>query len=198
MANTTRKCQWCKEKGLLDEMNIEIVGQAKPIKKFYHKTCHKDFIVDKEFKEKERLELDSLVETINKIYGTKELPRTAYTLLQNLRNGEAVFGNKQRIGKRYKEGYSYPLIRETFEHCSDTIEYWNNVKGFDGFTGAFKYALTIVIDKIYFVEQRVTEREKKKILIEKHIEEVKHEEEFEASYKKKSKPSNDISNFLDD
>jgi hypothetical protein len=198
MAGKTRKCQWCKEQGSLDSMVVEMVGNTKPVRKFYHNNCHVKYLEDKAFKEHEAKELDKLTETIKRIYGVKELPRTAFTLLQNLRNGEPVFGKRQQIGKRYKQGYTYSLIEETFDHCSDTIEYWNGVKSFDGFMGAFKYALTIVIDKIYFVEQRAVERAKKQNLIEKHIAETQHEEqEFESSYKKKTS-NTDITDFLDD
>lgn len=195
-SKTTRKCQYCKEIGNIEDMQYESVGVKKVVKKFYHNNCYNEYLEDKRFKEEEAKELDDLVETIKSIYGIKELPRTAYTLLQNLRNGEAVFGKKQSIGKRYKEGYSYNLIKETYEHCSDTIEYWNGVKGFDGILGAFKYGLTIVIDKIYFVEQRLIEREKKKEMLDKHIDNMSNEEqEFETSYKKKRK--SDITDFLD-
>jgi hypothetical protein len=198
LAGKTRKCQWCKEQGLLEEMKMELVGKTKPVKKFYHKTCMDDYEKDKAFKAQEAVELDKLVEVLKDIYGVKEISKQAYTLIQKLRNGEKVFGSKQQTGKRYKKGYEYSLIAETFEHCSDTIAYWNGVKGFEEFTSAFKYALTIVIDKIYFVEQRSKEREKKKALIEKHMEEVKHTDDFESSYKKKEKSKADISDFLDD
>lgn len=198
MARKTRKCQICKGEGLFEEMKVEFVGKTKPVPKYYHETCHEEHLKDKAFKEVEQREKDELNEVIKKIYGVKEVPKQAWTLLEKLRGGNPVFGKKQQIGKRYKQGYKYPLIKETFEHCSETIEYWNGVKNFEGFMGAFKYALTIVIDKIYFVEQRATEREKKNALIEKHIEELEAEEQtYESNYKKKTS-NTDITDFLDD
>ncbi|AYP68363.1 hypothetical protein PQE75_gp116 [Bacillus phage vB_BcoS-136] len=198
MAKKTRKCQMCKEQGLLEEMQFELVGKTKPVKKYYHNHCYQEFLKEKEFKAKEQMEKDELNEVIKNIYGIKEIPSQAWVLLEKLRGGNPVFG-KQNIGKRYKEGYEYPLIKETFEHCSDTIEYWNSVKDFNGFMGAFRYALTIVIDKIYYVEQRMKERESKKKLIEQHTIEMKsHEQEFESNYKKKTSNTTDISDFLDD
>lgn len=196
------KCQQC---GVTDtpksEMEFELVGQKRPMRKYYHKSCYQDFLKDKEFKAQEKKELDSLVETIEDIFGLRKqgLTQQAYPLLQNLRNGEKVFG-KQTIGKRYKEGYTYSLIEETFRHCEDTINYWLGVKNFDGFMGAFKYSLTIVIDKIYFVEQRAQEREAREAMIEKHIENVESTEEvlFESNYKKKESNDDDILDFLDD
>lgn len=194
----TRKCQWCKEHGNMEEMVIELTNSAKPVKKFYHKDCHEEFLKDKAFKEQEQKEKDELNDVIKKIYGVKEVPNSAWVLLEKLRGGNPVFG-KQNIGKRYKEGYKYSLIKETFEYCSDTIEYWNGVKSFNGFMSAFRYALSIVIDKIYFVEQRAKQREKSAIAMKKHIEEIEQSsQEFEASYKKKDKAKKDISDFLDE
>lgn len=193
------KCQWCEEKAPKSEMEFELVGKAKPVRKYYHKHCHKDFLEDKEFKRKESEELDKLKATIEDIFGIKQLPHQAYPFLQKLRNGEQVFG-KQDMGKRYKEGYEFSLIEETFRHCEDTIHYWLKAKtDFDGFMGAFRYSLSIVVDKIYFVEQRVQEQKNKKKLIEKHMERVVSEEDmFETNYQKTSTTQDDIMDFLDD
>lgn len=193
------KCQYC---GVTDtpkdEMEFELVGKTKPVRKYYHQTCYQKFLEDKRFKEKEAEELDKLKTTIEDIFGIKQLPNQAYPFLQKLRNGEQVFG-KQNMGKRYKEGYTYSLIEETFRHCEDTIHYWLDRINSDGFMGAFKYALAIVIDKIYFVEQRAKERENKDKMIEKHIEQVEVSDVmFESNYKKKNKKDDDILDFLDD
>lgn len=183
----------------MDEMKFEMVGVKKPMKKFYHSNCFEKHLVEKEFRAKEQVEKDELTEVIKHIYGVKEVPRQAFPLLEAMRNGQPVFGKKQNMGKRYKEGYSYTLIKETFEYCSDTIEYWNSVKNFNGFMGAFKYALSIVIDKIYIVEQRAENRRKQELMMNKHVDAVDVEEhEFVNSYKKKEKPNTDITDFLDD
>lgn len=177
-------------------MEFELVGKNQT-RKYYHKHCYGDFLKDKAFKEKEAKEKDELVETIKRIYGVKEVPSSTYPLIEGLRNGNKVFGNKQKIGKRYKQGYSYNLIMKTFEYCEDTIQYWNGVKDFDSFSNAFKYGLTIVIDKIYFVEQREKEREARDIVAKKHSEKsVIDSDVFESNYKKR-KDDNDISSFLD-
>ncbi len=194
------KCQYC---GLKDtdkkDMEVEVVGITKPLNKYYHKDCHKEFLKEKAFKEEEAKKMDVLDATIKSIYGVKEVPNQAFTFLQKLRNGEKVFGNSQRVTKRYKEGYDYLLIAETFEYCRDTIEYWNRVKDFNGFMGAFRYALSIIIDKIYIVEQKVKQREDQKRLIEKHFESISEDDHvFETNYKKPTKSKNDISDFLDD
>lgn len=195
MARRTRKCQWCKVSDTpKEEMEVEYVGKNKT-PKYYHKDCYKKFLEDKAFKEKERNELDKLVEVIKKIYGVKTLPTSAYPYLQQLRNGEEFFGRYQ---KRRKEGYDYSTIAEAFEYCSDTIEYWNSVKPFNGFINAFRYGLAIVCDKLPLIDQRRKQREKNKELIAKHIEQMEESiHEFQTSYKKPSNKT-DISDFLDD
>ncbi len=193
------KCQRCGEKSSKDQMEFEIVGKTKPLKKYYHKHCYQDFLKEKDFKEKEMRELDNLKETIEDIFNIKQLPNQAYPFLQKLRNGDPVFG-RQSVGKRYKEGYKYSLIEETFRHCEDTINYWLGVKNFNGFMGAFKYSLSIVIDKIYFVEQRAKEKEYNIKMVKEHLKHLTNEEDsmFESNYKKASKTQDDISDFLDD
>lgn len=195
----TRKCQFCNvDDTLMEEMEFDMIGVKKPVKKFYHKgKCWDAYLKDKEFRAKEQREKDELNETLLKIYGVKEIPKQAWTLLSALREGNPVFGSKQKTTKRYKEGYDYPLIRETFDYCSDTIEYYNSVKPFDGFMSAFKYALSIIIDKIYFVEQRRIQREQQKQLLDTYVANA-NSQEFESNYKKPKKSNTDISNFLDD
>jgi hypothetical protein len=189
------KCQWC---GISDtpkdEMMFEMTTGKKPVRKNYHKSCYNDFLKDKEFKQKEAEELDKLVEKIKEIFGAKAVPSSIYPYLQDLRNGTRFFG---KYDYKYKEGYTYDLIAETFDYCSETIEYWVARKSFNGLTSALKYSLAIVCDKLQVVENRRKQREKQRMLIEKHIENVDGEnQEFGTSYKKK-KQVEDL-DFLDD
>lgn len=201
MASRKVKCQFC---GVTDtpkdEMEFEMVGETKPVRKNYHKHCWEKHLKHKEFIADEMVKKNELNEVLKQIYGVKEIPNQAWVLLEKLRGGNPVFGAKQQTGKRYREGYEYPLIKETFEHCSDTIEYWNGVKNFNGFMSAFKYALSIVIDKIYVVEQRIESAKKQQAMIEKHLEKVVEAEEedvFKTNYKRKEKANADITDFLD-
>lgn len=200
MAKRTRKCQVCGiDDTLMEEMECEIVGVKTKIPKYYHKKCYGKHLKEKKFKEEEQVKMDALNETLKEIYGVSQIPSQAWTLLQNMRNGEPVFGKRQRLSHRYKQGYDYLLIRDTFDYVSDTIEYHNRTKNFDGFMKAFKYGLAIVIDKIYFVELRNEKREQQKKMIEKHFETVSAEDmEFKSSYKRKEKSNTDITEFLDD
>lgn len=190
------KCQHCNIKDTdRDDMNFELATNGKT-KKYYHKSCHEEYLKDKEFKENERVELDKLVEVIKNIYGVKILPNSAYPFLQDLRNGTKFFG---KYDYKYKEGYTYDLIAETFEYCSDTIEYYNARKSFNGFIGALRYGLAIVCDKLSIVEQRRKHRENQERFIEKQIENMGYDgQEFESTYKKPKKSKSDISEFLDD
>lgn len=193
----TIKCQRC---GISDttkeDLKFELVGEKKPQKKYYHENCYEEHLKDKAFKEKEREELDKLTEVIKDIYGVKVIPNNVYPFLQDLRNGNKFFGKNDY---KYKQGYSYELIAETFEYCSETIEYWNARKSFNGLSSAIRYGLAIVCDKLSVVEQRRKRVESQKTFIEKHIENVDVESlEFESTYKKPAKSKTDISDFLDD
>jgi hypothetical protein len=197
----TRKCQHCGiDDTLLEEMEFEMTGGKKPKPKYYHKgACWEAYQERKAFLEKEDKELDELRLYIEEIYGLKQpLNDTAYVFLQRIRNGQAVF-RKQTMGRRYKQGYEYPIIKATFEHIEDTIHWANRNKDFDGFDGAFRYALKVVIDKLYIVEQKMLAKQQKEAVMKERarvIEEVAPVEEYKSSYKKK-KDNNDISDFLD-
>ncbi|MFS0905695.1 hypothetical protein AB3N02_21865 [Priestia aryabhattai] len=199
MGKVTRKCQICGiDDTHMDDMKFEVVGIKRPQKKYYHELCYEEHLKQQAFKDKEAKELDELRLVIQEIYGIDPLPNPAYPFLQKIRNGEPALAGKKKYDKRYKEGYSYPLIKETFEYCSDSIERANATKNFDGFMGAFRYGLAIIIDKLYFVEQRARKREQQKRQIEKHVEELAGTEQtFETSYKKPKKSKVDISAFLD-
>jgi uncharacterized protein YlaI len=191
----TRKCQFCKAQGHVDDMTFEMTTGKRPVKKFYHNECYKNYLKDKEFKAKEAVELDKLVEKIKEIFGAKAIPSSIYPYLQDLRNGTRFFGKHDY---KYKQGYTYDLITETFDYCSETIEYWLSVKNFNGLTSALKYSLAIVCDKLQVVENRRKQREKQRALIEKHIENVDVEnQEFISSYKKKNDATSNL-DFLDD
>lgn len=194
------KCQYCNVKDTdRDDMEKEVVGKKNKTNKYYHKDCYEKFLVDKKFKEEERLEKDELVNTIMKIYNVKALPPQFYPLLESLRNGQNVFGAKQNTGKRYKQGYSYKLIEKTYIYCEDTIEYWNNRKSFESLIGALKYGLAIIINKIYKVEQIEKDEESKRIMMENQLNSIDNGEylDFDSNYKRKNDDS-DITDFLED
>lgn len=195
MAKLTRKCDFCtKDDTLKEDMEVVVKEGKKKSYKYYHKDCYPRFLKRQAFREKERKELDRLTEVIKEIYGVKVIPNSAFPLLQDLRNGNQFFGKKD--GK-FKQGYSYALIADTFEYVSESIERANATKSFSGgFGQAFRYGLAIVCDKLMVVEGIHRNQERQEQMIDLHTEKVAVED-FESSYKKKKK-SNDITEFLDD
>ena len=196
MARTV-KCQRCGISDTVkDDLEFELVGEKKPQKKYYHKSCYQEHLKDKAFKEKERKELDELIEVIKDIYGAKVIPNNIYPYLQDLRNGTRFFGKRDY---KYKQGYSYELIKETFEYTSETIQYWNARKDFNGLTSALRYGLAIVCDKLHTVEERKNKAERQKMMLEKFVKQDELEgQEYATTYKKPSKSKSDITEFLDD
>lgn len=198
MSKRTVKCQYCEVSDTpKEDMVFEVVGKNNT-KKYYHGgTCYEQFLKEKEFKAKERAELDSLVETIKEIYGVKIVPHQIFPFLNELRNGTRFFG---KYDYKYKEGYSYSLIEDTYRYCIDSIEKSTRTKDFrNGFLGAFKYGLAIVCDKLAIVEKRNLAKESSKNRIDKHLEKMDDTgQEFETSYKKPQKAKTDITDFLED
>lgn len=186
----TRKCDFCGVSDTPKEQLVKVKVTEKSEKCFHEGACYDNYLKDKEFKESEAKELDGLVETIKSIYGAKTIPNTVYPYLQDLRNGTRFFGKKDY---KYKEGYTYDLIRETFEYCSETIEYWNARKDFNGLTNALRYGLVIVCDKLGVVEERRKRREKNAIAMDKHIQEsVADDSQFNNAFKKKKDSIGDL------
>lgn len=189
------KCRWCDIKDTdRNDMMVEKVGK---VNKYYHNNCWNSYQEHKKFLNKEKEEKDKLNECLLKIFRANEIPSQAWYMLERLRGGNPVF-KEQKTGKRYKEGYKYSLIQEAFEYCEDTIHYWLRVKNFEGFMQAFRYSMSIIIDKIYYVEQKVKEREEKKRLVDSYVKSEKPEQLYESNYKKPTKSKNDITDFLDD
>lgn len=200
MAKKTRKCLYCKiDDTNMEDMEVEFVESGtKTLRKHYHKDCYIKLLEERKFKAKEAEELNKLVDVISKLYGVKTLPNIVYVQIQGLRNGTKFFGKKDY---KYKEGYTYDLIAETFEYCSETIEFWNSRKSFDGATGAIRYGLAIVCDKLFVVEQRRKRRDEQRRLAELHLQKV-NENDFDDdtnnNYRRPTKDKGDITDFLDD
>lgn len=189
-------CQVCKIKALKVDMEFEMVGTKTPVAKYYHKgICWETYLKEKAFKDNERVEMDALVEIIKEIYGVKAIPNSCFVYINELRNGTTFFGKNDY---KYKEGYSYELMTETFSYVSESIEYANRTKTFKGFNNAFRYGLAIVCDKLSVVENRRKLRQKQNAQINKHLEKVENEEAFVDTYKKKEKSKTDITDFLDE
>lgn len=141
-------CGWCKNK---EEKSLMIQESNK---KYYHRIdCHQEFIKDKEFKQKEREELNSLTDTIVEIMGytnRHSIPDSFYSsYLQPFRNDDVLFG---KIEKKYKEGFSFKTIEETFIYCKNDIKKYVSMKRekgeFQNTMHELRYTWKIVRDNI--------------------------------------------------
>lgn len=163
------KCQYCGEKDEKDDMTVVEKFYSKSVKRsYFHKEdCYKKFIEEKAFKEQEKRELDELAETIMKVHDIDLIPKQFYPYIQDLRNGSVLFGN---VKKSYKNGFSYTLIKDTYNYCIPAIEWAKKNKQFDGTVQELKYCLAIVCDKIDQVKS-INKRKEIQKHEEKRIEE---------------------------
>lgn len=186
-------CRWCGEKSPRPEMQKVVTGNKTKVNKYYHKEeCYEEFLMEEEFKKVEQEKRDSLYNKVMDIYDTKALPNSFYIQIEGLRHGNRVF-KTQNMGKRYREGYDYDLIEETYEESRDAIEWSLKNKAFVNLSNALNYGLSIIINNIYGVEKR-RERMESREHMEEVAENVKLEnsggqpfDEFETSYKPKEK-----------
>lgn len=183
------KCQWCKNKDEKETMTSEQVGKQN---KYYHPNCYDQYLIDKEFKQQERLELDSLVEIIKRVHDIKIIPNQFYPYLQQLRNDDVLFG---KLKKQYKQGVSYKVITDTYEYCQKDIAWAKGNKDFNGTLQELKYGLAIIKNKIdqVLVRQQQLELEKER---SNRISENKYISTNDVNYKKKNDDELDISEFL--
>ena len=186
-------CRWCGEKSPRPEMQKVVTGNKTKVNKYYHKEeCYEEFLMEEEFKKVEQEKRDSLYKEVMDIYNTKALPNSFYIQIEGLRHGNRVF-KTQSMGKRYREGYDYDLIEETYEESRDAIEWSLQNKAFVNLGNALNYGLSIIINNIYGVEKR-RERVQSREHMEEIAENVKLEnqgevvfDEFETTYKPKEK-----------
>lgn len=188
------KCKWCQTKRASDTMIQYLYSTDKRTYKYYfcNEQCKNEFIADKEFKKKERQEKDNLVDTIMQVHRIPIIPSQFYPYLEELRNGDVVFG---KIKKKYKEGVPYSVIRDTYLYCQKDILWAKETKDFKGSTlQELKYGLAIVKDKISLIYKRHQQQKR----MSDDIDDVYIEQtERDVIYNKKDNDG-DISQFLDE
>jgi len=173
------KCYYCKNKIKTNEELIENKSNdGKKVLYRIHKTCF-------EFREKEKLELDSLVETIKKIYNIEIIPSSFYVRLQDLRNGNDTY-NKV---KKSKNGYRYKLIEYTYRKKYPDIK--KTLPNINGSINQLNYGLAIVRNSINDVVLELKARNARKKELEKVRDEkvvTKISKEIVVDKKEKKKP----------
>lgn len=146
LANVT--CFWCKVK----EDKTSMIQETN--KKYYHKKgCHQAYIKDKTFKAKERQEKDDLTDTIVRIMGysgRQSMPSSFFSsYLEPYRNDDVMYG---KLEKKYKKGFSYKTIEDTFLYCEANIRKYVGLKreknSFKDILGELRYAWKIVRENV--------------------------------------------------
>ncbi|GAA0347985.1 hypothetical protein GCM10008931_44100 [Oceanobacillus oncorhynchi subsp. oncorhynchi] len=188
-------CQWCREKDIDENMTIVKIGKNN---KRYHKgKCYDLYKKYNESKEREKLELDSLVETIKELHNIEVIPGRFYPFLQDLRNGNEMFG---KMGTRKsKAGYPYKIIEKTYLFCQDKINWALQNINADTF-GMLKYTKAIVESNIYRIaaqEARKQQHEEVAQLNENETVNMQNHLERKPVQYKKKKSKRDISSLLD-
>lgn len=183
-------CPICKDKDYEANMTIDYIGKQK---KRFHPDCHEQHLEDQEFKKKEKEEMDDLVETIKEIHGIEIIPSQFYSFLQDIRNGNELFGN---IGqKKSKQGYEYRVIEETYRQCIDSINWAMNNRNFKNTLAMLKYTRAIVMSNIAEVNEMVKRKEQQEKEMEYVDQDIDFEVDDEVAYKKQD-DGMDISQFL--
>lgn len=205
------KCPICKE----TDYKTNLIQNDFYPKRWIHESCFEEVREKKEADAKEQAEKDSMYKKLAEIYclrNYEDLNKRTFTMFANLRAGNPVFRGKS-FDRRYREGFSYPIIERTLEEVRENIEYANQTKDFESINTAVYYGIKIVVDRIPAV-QRKYEREQRVIAFNEEnrlkalnavIDEERldaHEEDSIAKFKalnaKKKKNENDISAFLDE
>lgn len=167
MSKTTRVCKWCKEKGYLDEMVVyeketgkfNKNGTPKITRSCYHKACNEMYLKDKEFKEQEALELDSLYDYIKELHGLEIVDGRMFKRIQDLRNGNV--SNYKSSYKKYKKGVPYSLMLESYKFSERNIDHAMRTMSFQTTWNEFAYCFAIMERNINEVSSNIKHAEKR-------------------------------------
>jgi hypothetical protein len=193
------KCRFCNLKDTEREEMVKITNESpkgKTINMYYHNHCYPEKLKqDEENKEK-----DYLYDVIKEVHQIKQpdIPKFFWIKINELRHGSVYIGRNTK--KRYKEGFSFNVIAETYKFCRETIEYYKKTKDFKDLSQELNYCYTIICDKIGVVQKKNAKKEF--IKAKKEAEEKEQQEnsvvthtEKEVKYKKQ-KREDDLSDFL--
>lgn len=161
-------------------------------KRYIHKECLIEYEKDIIFKEREKKELDRLIDYIKEVHNIKVVPNTFYPFIQDLRNGNNRRG--RIIGeKKFKKGYEYNVIRYTYRKHKGNIEWAIRNKSFNGSFAMLKYTIAIITDKISIVERAYS---KSKVAKKREEETIRSNKETKEYRYTRSQNKNDISDIL--
>ena len=198
------KCNWCKEKGSKDSMEVEVKptgkfnkdGSEKMIRKYFHQECYLSYLKDKEFKENELKELTELYEYLKNLHNIELLDGRMMERIQDLRNGTIKIQNR-KVNK-YKAGIPYSRMLQTYKYIEDKLnkvsEYKHLEKGWTEFAYFFSIMTNNITDVQATIKKQQVNEKAKETVIKKNLNEQK-DLIVPQNYKKK-KDELDISNFL--
>lgn len=201
MAVTYRTCPLCKNKNKISEM---VEYDRKP-NKFYHPEC---LIKEKELqamRDAEAVKKDKFWEKLEGMLNLQydRIPPRFYSMAENLRNGNPVFGNKTN-DRRYKDGFGWDIMEATLDDAEKNIRYAMESKDFASLESALMYLFKILVNRIPMTNRKVMRQRKADEMAEKSQKRGVDMEKFQAIVEREEKPrprkkkkdDNDISSFL--
>lgn len=151
------KCPIC---GVRDrESNLTLCEELYKVRRVHPECANEKLKVIREDRQ-EQAEKDSMYEKWAEVYSIdnyEDMNQRTFQMFANLRAGNPVFKGKS-FDKRYRAGFSYPVIERTIIDCEDRIKYANGSKDFDSIGSAMYYGIKIIVDRIPSVS-RIYERE---------------------------------------
>ena len=198
------KCNWCKEKGIKEEMEVEAKptgkfnkdGSEKMLRKYFHNNCHSLFLKDKKFKEQELKQLTELYDYLKTLHGLEVLDGRMMERIQDLRNGTVKIQNRKMT--KYKSGVTYSQMLKTYQFIEDKLnrvsEYKTLQKGWNEFAYFFSIMINSILDVKSITEKQVINEKSKEIVTKKNLHN-QSDLSVPQNYKKK-KDNLDISSFL--
>jgi len=189
------KCPVCGIYDHEDSMVVEKIGGQN--KRIHKVDCYRKYEREKEFKKKEREELDELVEVIKETHDIGIIPSSFYSYLQDIRNGNELFG---KIGKKKsKDGYSYKVIAKTYKYCQDSIDWAIKNKTFKNTSNLLKYTRAIIINNLEDAEMSMEKHEEWEVFNNSGVEDAFDVPEFNDNKNDKKETKDDeldISDFV--
>jgi hypothetical protein len=178
------KCQLC---NLKDTDSKEMVKESKG---YYHPNpCHVKFLEHKEFLKKELDEKNELMDVVCAIHkiNLQSVPTGFYSYtLEPFRSNNSVH---TKINKRYKEGFTYTTIKDTYLYCHEKIKLAIGKKqeqgGFGNLDGELKYCFRIVQNNIENMIRNKRKKENSKLREEKVIEGAKQHKQISERLREK-------------
>lgn len=177
-------CKKCKLK------DTKMSAMEKTVDGYYHKgKCYEEYVEEKEFKVRESEQLDELVKEIARIHSIdyRLIPTEIYsTVIMPFRN-DGVINN--RLQKRYKEGFDYETIIETYLYCETKIATAISKKaqsgGFKSLAAEMKYAFAIVKNNVENMLRAKKRTARQKMTTEKTIIDAKKMSEISIKLKER-------------